>query len=84
MWDKLSHEEQTMLNLLFKSNSHPHMSTCNHLDDIHDLDAHPMTPAGTKVIIHEKRRSTGCAAFFYVSLRQAYPSKGQVYPTATL
>ena len=53
LWDKLLEQAEITINLLRKSNLHPHLSAYAHLFGIYDFNAKPMAPAGTKALIFE-------------------------------
>ena len=53
LWDKLIEQTEITLNLLRRSNLHPHLSAYTHLFGIYDYNAKPMAPADTKLLIFD-------------------------------
>ena len=53
LWDRLIPHAELTLNLLRKSNLHPHLSAYAHWNGAYDYNAHPLAPPGCKTIAHE-------------------------------
>jgi hypothetical protein len=53
-WDELIPQCELTLNLLRPSRQHPTQSSWHHLHGPFDYNKHPLAPAGTAVLIHEK------------------------------
>jgi hypothetical protein len=54
LWDRLTDQAQTTLNLLRPSRRNPRISAYTALEGTFDFNRTPMAPPGTKVLIHEK------------------------------
>ena len=62
LWDRLIPHAVLALNLLRRSNTHPHLSAYAHWEGVYDYNAHPMAPPGCKVVVYEtvdRRESWG-------------------------
>ena len=53
-WDLLLPQATTTLNLLQNSRIFSKLSVCAVLEGQHDFNCHPLTPPGTKIVVHEK------------------------------
>ena len=53
LWDRLIPHAELTLNLLRKSNQHPHLSAYAHWNGTFDYNAHPLAPPGCKTVVHE-------------------------------
>jgi hypothetical protein len=54
LWDRLTDQAQTTLNILCPSQHNPHISAYAALKGTFDFNRTPMTPPGTKVLTHKK------------------------------
>ena len=59
LWDRLLPQCDYTLNMLRASRLHPTLSTYHQLHGHFDFNATPMTPPGTKILIHEKPKQRG-------------------------
>ena len=53
LWDCLIPHAEITLNLLRKSNQHPHLFPYAHWNGMYDYNAHPLSPPGCKTVVHK-------------------------------
>ena len=54
MWDRLLQQATISLNLLRQSRTLPHLSSYTHIFGEIDYNHTPLSPAGTRIVIHNK------------------------------
>ena len=96
-WDRLIDQANLTLNLLRTSRTNPKLSAYAYIFGQFDFNAHPLTPPGTKAIVHKKTGNRGSFAYHgvdgwtigpsmdhYQCIKCYIPSTGATVDTDTL